>query len=623
MALIAFLAPDDGMFIAAQELFKSTHHDIYVTKAAFSESVAIAAALVAGGTEIIIARGSAASAIRNAGLNVIIVEIYITGFDVINAIAKAKLYGRSFGIVSFPYLIHKIDSLGPILGVDIKLYPINHESEAKAKVFEAFQDGVDAIFGGYIAAKNVQEYNIPFVLVESGVDSILQAAQEATRIAHARNLEKAKTNLFRAVLDYSYEGIISVDNEGRITFFNSMVERITGIEGSKAVGKIISQVCPNINLKEVLTTGKDELGHILSVNHLDVMCNKIAIVVNNHPVGAVVTLQDVTLIQQMEAKVRQRIYRATSDHGAHFCFKNLEANGIDLAQTIENAKDYALTAFSILIIGETGTGKEVFAQSIHNYSYCSQGPFIAINCAALPTHILESELFGYVGGAFTGANPKGKPGLFELAHGGTIFLDEIAELDYLIQGKLLRVLQEKTVRRLGSDKIIPLNVRVIVATNKDLKTLVDDNKFRADLYYRLNVLQLKIPPLRKRKNDIIALASFFLQEFSGVIKRHLKLAPSALQPLIEYPWPGNIRELQNVIARIMTIHKHEFIDSSTVKRMLQNDEKRGQHIDVLPNELAEIQKALSITKGQYTAAAQLLGISRSTLWRKLKKWGIK
>jgi PAS domain S-box-containing protein len=621
MSLITFLAPDTSMLERARSLFKTQHIDIKIEKGLLSEGVIIARSLVANGTEIIITRGGTASAIRNAGLEVIIVQIPITGFDIIRTVEKAKLHGHRIGAVSFPTILQGIDCLSPILGVDIRLYPIHGEHEAEGQVLQAFRDGADVVIGGFITAKVAAKNRFPYELIDSGVEGILQAAQEAERIAQARNLEKTKTSLFRAVLEYAYEGVISVDSDCRITFFNPIAERITGINGSKATGKKIAQVWPGLNLEQVMRTEKDDLGQILRINDVDVLCNKVAILVNNTSVGAVATFQDVTQIQKMEARVRHRIY--ASGHVAHFCFANIIGTSDLLKQTIGIAKDFALTRSSILILGETGTGKEVFAQSIHNYSDRQKGPFVAINCAALPSQILESELFGYVGGAFTGANQKGKPGLFEVAHGGTIFLDEIGEMEYVTQGKLLRVLQEKKVMRLGNDSVIPVDVRIIAASNKNLKTLVNENKFRSDLYYRLNVLQLRIPPLRNRKEDIKPLAQFFLKEHAGIMKRHLKLAPSAIQALTNYTWPGNIRELQNSMERVIAVHKHETIDAAVINLMLEDQQDNPAVASILPDEVTEISKALGVTKGKYADAAKLLGISRSTLWRKLKRLGLK
>ncbi|VBB09725.1 fis bacterial regulatory protein hth signature [Lucifera butyrica] len=621
MSLITFLAPDMSMLARAQQLFKARHTDIHIEKGLLSEGVTVASSLVAQGTEIIITRGGTASAIRAAGLEATVVEISITGFDIIRTVEKAKQHGCCIGAVSFPAILNGIDCLNAILGVDIRLYPIQAESEAENQVLQAFRDGADVVVGGFITAQAAQKHNLPFELIDSGEEGILQAAQEAKRIAHARNLEKTKTTLFRAVLDYAYEGIISVDKSGRITFFNPIAERITGMNGTKAMGRKITQIWPALNLERVMHTGQDDLGHILKINGVDVLCNKVVIAVNGQAVGAVVTFQDVTQIQQMEARVRRRIY--ASGHVANFHFEDILGTSAVLKQTIENAKEFALTHFSILILGETGTGKEVFAQSIHNYSDRRQGPFVAINCAALPSQILESELFGYVGGAFTGANQKGKSGLFELAHNGTIFLDEISEMEYATQGKLLRVLQEKKVMRLGSDSVIPVNVRIIAASNKSLKTLVKEGKFRSDLYYRLNVLQLRTPALRDRREDIRVLAQFFLKERAGIIKRHLKLAPSAIQALAQYNWPGNVRELQNIIERVIAVYKQETIDAAAIGRMLEDQDETTPTAGILPDEAAQIRQALASCKGKYAKAAELLGISRSTLWRKLKRLGLK
>lgn len=619
MSLIAFLAPDVTMFETAQKIFKNQFNDIHIEKGLISEGVNVAYDLVKKGTEIIITRGATAVAIRRSKLEVIIVEIPITGFDIIRAIEKAQKQGRCIAVVAFPFMIQGVDCFSQTLKVELRLYPIESERQVEKQVLLAFEEGADVVIGGYITVQMAQRHNCPNVLIESGTEALLQSVEEAKRIAFARNLEKAKTSLFRAVLDYSYEGIISVDSNGIINFFNPIASRVTGVDGIKAIGQKIFTIWPELKLENVIEFGREELGHILKINEIDVLCNKIAILVNNEVVGAVVTFQDVTQIQKMEAKVRRRIY--ASGHIASFYFEDIVCASKACQKTIELAKSFAATQSSILIIGETGTGKEVFAQSIHNFSKRRQGPFVAINCAALPSQILESELFGYVGGAFTGASPKGKLGLFEAAHEGTIFLDEIAEMEYGLQGKLLRVLQEKKVVRLGSDKVIPVNVHIIAATNKNLKNLITQRQFRADLYYRLNVLQLKIPPLRERKEDIRLLAEHFLRQHLNTVK----LTESAVSILKCYSWPGNVRELQNVMERAVVTCSQERIDANIIKQVIEDDVDNDDDIlaEILPNELEEIKNALVAAKGKYIKAAGILGISRSTLWRKLKRLGIK
>jgi len=286
--------------------------------------------------------------------------------------------------------------------------------------------------------------------------------------------------------------------------------------------------------------------------------------------------------------------------------------------TIALAKQYAQTDHTVLIVGETGTGKELVAQSLHNHSARAGCPFVAVNCAALPGSLLESELFGYVSGAFTGASSKGKPGLFEQAYGGTIFLDEITEIEPHIQTKLLRVIQEKEVMRLGSDTITPFDVRIIAASNKDIPPLLDSGKFRADLYYRLNVLMLNLPPLRERQEDIPRLCRYFLKLHTSQTIPVPSFTPGALRQLCAWPWRGNIREMQNVMTRIAATIKGHQVEENTVRSLLE-----GTTLLSIANNFSQeeetIRKALAESGGNKTKAAASLGMSRTTFWRKMRE----
>lgn len=623
MSNIVFLAPDSHMFALACSALSHNHAAIQVEQGLLSQGVDAAKRLVAGGAEVIITRGGTALAIRDAGLEVTLVEVPITGFDIIRAVEQAKAHGQTIGVVAFPSMILGIDCLSPILGVDIRLYPIYNEFEAEARVLQAFHEGVQVVIGGVITGQAAYKHGFAYIPITSGAEGILQAAQEAERIAYARQLEKAKGSLFRAVLDYAYEGVIAIDKSQAISTFNPVAERLTKIDRTQALGKKITQVWPELRLERVVAQGLDDLGQILKINGVDILCNKVAIKVDGTTVGAVATFQDAGQIQQMEARVRRRIY--ASGHAASYTFQDILGQSPQIQSTIFAAKEFAATQSAILILGETGTGKEVFAQSIHNDSSRRQGPFVAVNCAALPAHILESELFGYVAGAFTGASHKGKPGLFEIAHEGTIFLDEIGEMDYLTQGKLLRVLQEKKVMRLGSDKVLPIDVRIIAATNKSLKGQVNQNKFRADLYYRLNVLQLKLPPLRARPGDLEVFAQAFMNSSTAPPAKPIHFTPAALEALKQYPWPGNIRQLKNIIERITAVTKTPLVDVDLIHRLLADEEDEEQSPTsgfLLDQEVEEIKKALTEARGNRTLAARKLGISRSTLWRKLRQFGL-
>ncbi|MCC8195079.1 MAG: sigma 54-interacting transcriptional regulator, partial [Deltaproteobacteria bacterium] len=360
---------------------------------------------------------------------------------------------------------------------------------------------------------------------------------------------------------------------------------------------------------------------IITLNKTKVVCEVEPIQLNGKNFGAVFRLRNTSSIQEMEAMIRQELY--ARGHVARFRFSDIIGESAEIRESIAMAEDYAGTNSSVLILGETGTGKEVFAQSIHNASSRSKGPFVAINCAAIPTQLLESELFGYVGGAFTGASKEGKPGLLEVAHGGTIFLDEMAEMDYANQGRLLRFHQERSVVRLGSHKVIPVDVRVIVATNKNLEDLVENHVFRDDLYYRLNVLRLELPPLRCRKGDVPLFAGHFLRQFAEESGKDLRMAPDAEKLLAQYDWPGNVRECRNIMERVVARLKSGTVTGAILHPILFPSRRFAKPVPTRVNrQKEEIARALEKASGNYGEAAELLGVNRSTLYRRMKKYGI-
>jgi transcriptional regulator with PAS, ATPase and Fis domain len=617
MSLIAFLAPDEEMRATARAALAENHSDVLLEQGLLSVGVRKARALARQGVEIVITRGGTAAAINEAQLGLTVVEVPITGLDMIRALEEARGYGRRIAVIAFPPMILGIECLGPILDIDLRCYPIHGEFEAEAVLTRAFQEGAEVLIGGVIAVQAGKRHNRPCVMIRSGAEGIIQATLEAKRIAEARRLEKVKSTLFQTVLDYAYEGIISIDQDHRVALFNPEAERITRIDGKRVIGRKVQESLPQLKLERLLTTGKDELGQVIDLGKVQILCNKVPIRVQGATIGAVATFQDTGKIQQWEANIRKKIY--ATEHTADFTFRDIIGSSRQMRHCVAVAEQFAAAESSILISGETGTGKELFSQSVHNGSRRGQQPFVAINCAALPAQILESELFGYVGGAFTGASQKGKPGLLEIAHGGTLFLDEIAEMDYALQSKLLRVIQEKKVMRLGSDRIQHTDIRIIAATNKNLKERIAANQFRADLYYRLNVLRLHLPPLRERPEDIEQYAAIFLEKYAKQISRRLRFSKAAMEILVRHPWPGNVRELQNTIERIVTVCGQETIQADLVLQMMREDEAVESYQAVT---MEPIRQALVDSRGRKSEAARLLGVSRSTLWRRMKILGI-
>ena len=622
---IVFYATTKDMMLVAKKILSKEHPDIKVVSGTPGGGGSdLAQKLVKQGAEVIIARGGKAMDIRAAGLPVVVVDLRVSVYELIAAVDKARVFGRRIAAITFPNVLENVDRLSSVRDVEVLVYPLSSRENPTPALRRAMDNGVQVIIGGPITVNAARAAGIPAVLIENDADSILRAATEATRIALARQQERARASMFRVILDYSYEGMISIDADARIFAFNPVAERVLNIRKDHALGREIAKVWPGLKLEKILQNGRDQLAQMLSVNNTDILCNKIAVKVGKNVVAAVATFQDVTDIQRMEESVRRRTY--ASGYRAKLTFSAIRGESQGIRRVISMAEQFAATNSSVLILGETGVGKELFAQGIHNYSPRSNGPFVPINCAAVPGELLESELFGYVGGAFTGANPKGKPGLFEQAHKGTLFLDEIAEMDLSLQGKLLRALQERTIMRLGSDNVVHVDVRVIAATNRNITDCVDARLFRPDLYYRLNVLRLRIPPLRERREDIDRLAQFFLNEASGRDHPGLTLSTAALKILRQYSWPGNVRELQSFMERIAALHKGDRVISAGHIQALWADEE----ID-LPDAFSttddeanasRIQQILLQNNHMLSESAKQLGISRSTLWRRIKKYGL-
>jgi PAS domain S-box-containing protein len=438
-------------------------------------------------------------------------------------------------------------------------------------------------------------------------------------LAHVRQREREKAELFQTIINASADGIIAIDKNEQVTIFNPAVERMYKMTCSDVIGRPIETLIPGDRLRDCLAGNKYERESVQSVNGRVFAIKRIPIKLGEAIVGAIANVQDVTQLQYFEQVVRQKLNK--NGLKAKFHLDQLIASSPQMKVIKERVRQYAGNDATVLITGESGTGKECVAQSIHNASNRKTGPFVAINCAALPESLLESEHFGYDEGAFTGAKKGGKSGLFELAHGGTIFLDEIGEMPLALQARLLRVLQEKEVMRLGADGVMPVNVRVLAATNQDMMSLVDNKKFRADLYYRLDVLRLHIPPLRERVEDIPELIQSFLEKSPASNK--VSISESAAKLLQQQYWRGNIRELENVIERVRLLAEGPVIEEAMVRRELAGC---GQIMSgVVSNEIPgvlernKIEQILFEEKYNYTQAAKRLGISRTTLWRRIRR----
>jgi len=620
---IVFFAPDRDNARTFRQVLSAVPDSIQVVEALLSEAIPVARRLEDQGAEVFAARGGTAMLLKKRGIKTPVIDIHLTSADVVAALAEAKQKAGSdspsMAVVAFPEMIQDLLDFIPFLNLRLTSYTLASEEDAPPLVAKAITAGAQVVIGGAITRKIARERGLPAVLLRSGEASIRLALEEAQRIVYARRLEAHRANELKAMLEYAYEGIIAINREGRVTVFNPVAQSMTGIPQQEAMGRPVDQVIPSLSFADVLQSGSQDIGEIVNFRHSKVMVNRIPIRVSGEIVGAVATFQDITKIQSMEERIRREIY--SQGHVAKFIFDDIMGDSPTLKEAINLAKQYARVDSTVLIHGETGVGKELFAQSIHRASDKDSGPFVAVNCAALPETLLESELFGYVEGAFTGARRQGKPGLFELAHHGTIFLDEISEIPLSLQGRLLRVLQERQVVRLGHDRVIPVNVRVLCATNRDLHQLVEEGSFRRDLYWRLNVLGLSIPPLRERTGDIVPLMHHFLGSLSPATHQTISIAEDATLFVTQYPWPGNVRELKNLCERLTVVHAGKAVNEAVLSRLMEYREP-APRLHNRPD-AEDIERAIAEARGKVSRAAEILGVHRATLWRKRRRFSQK
>lgn len=477
-----------------------------------------------------------------------------------------------------------------------------------------------------------------------GEDEFLKYHQQ---IESELEKERELVRWFDLTFETAYEGLAVVDRQGIIRIFNDMYSRFVGIPKEDAIGKRADKVIENTRLLTVLKTGVPERSQAHRLQGQDLVVHRLPIWKDGELIGAVGMLvyEGISEIYQVIERMKRlekgelpiegkvsRDYKLDD----RIRFEDIHGESHAISEVKKIARKASRTTASVMITGESGVGKEQFARAIHDMGIKKDGPFVSVNCAAIPSELLESELFGYAEGAFTGARSTGKKGKFELAHGGTLFLDEIGDMPLEMQAKILRVLQERKVERVGSNTSIPVDFRLISATNKDLPKLIAEGLFREDLYYRLFVIPLEIPPLRDRKQDLPIIVSETMRQLAetyGVKEKTID--QKVMQLMYRYDWPGNVRELINVLERLFVLSDDEHITLKDVPEMLlynrekgtvNLEEKRIKRNEVLDlamkKERDEIELALQQTMGNKTEAAKLLGISRATLYNKISRFSI-
>lgn len=569
------------------------------------------------GIRVFIARGGIASVLKKV-VDVPVLSIHYDFMDFYRSVNEAfKISNKVAMIGWYDHLACFKDYLR-LLPEQLKYYPLPHfmepdYEEMVSAIRKSKEDGIEVVVGGAGVVPEAIKLGMKAVLVDVTEQAFLAAAEEAFREAYIQEEKRLRYVQMEAIFQNVSEGLIFSDLNGKILHFN---ERASALLPGLKEASFLAETGLDSSLVADIQKGVRFTNFVMAPGMRKLVLNVSFMRSRNEVSGILLAIQEASYIQSSETSLRRDI--VNRGHFAKYTFGDITGSSRTIQKVKEMAALYAKSSGTVLILGETGAGKELFAQSIHNASARKNEPFVALNCATLPESILESELFGYVKGAFTGARNEGKEGIFETANKGTIFLDEIGEISQGLQARLLRVLQEKEIVRVGDRRVIPVDVRVIAATNRNLLEAVKQKTFRQDLYYRLCVLVLGIPPLRQRKEDIVPIASHLLLKNYHI---QYRWTPWEEALLTSYDWPGNVRELSNFVERLMALCP-EGESLSSVMECAMHPQEGMEAGTAEPEEEKEemiVLKTLRECGGNREATAKRLGISRATLWRRLRE----
>ncbi|MCP3720656.1 propionate catabolism operon regulatory protein PrpR [Paraburkholderia sp. CNPSo 3281] len=613
--------------------------DLRVVPRGFEEAVAeIAAAGPNQRPDVVVAAGSNGTYLK-ARIDLPVVLVQPTGFDVMQALARARREADLVALVTYGETPVEMRRFASAYGIDVVFGEYRTVQDAEACVLDLRDRGVGAVVGpGLVNDLAARLGLVPFFVYSR--PSVRAAFDNALDLVQATWRETQRRQRLDSVLQHLRDGVVALDARGRVEAINQRLAAVLGIDPAAAAGQSLAALAPDIAFSLPEADGES----LETVRGVSYVVHRGPLVDNGVTTGAVLTFQESRAVERLDRTLRTR--QRTQQFVARYRLDDLSGATPGIERVRQLARRYAKSDATVLIRGESGTGKEMIAQGIHRESPRRDFPFVAMNCGAFPEALLESELFGYEEGAFTGARRGGKVGLIEAAHRGTLFLDEIGEMPLPLQSRLLRVLQEREVVRLGATEPTRVDVRVVAATHRALTEQIEAGEFRADLFYRLNILNLAIPPLRERAADIALLAGELLLQAS---RREPRVAVRIRTPedaartlalvsgaLARHAWPGNVRELQNVVERMVV----ELADTEEegltpdVLRSIAPEVFESRHAASgaaatagegaltlrersLNTEADEIRAALDACNGDRDRACEMLGISKTTLWRRL------
>lgn len=577
------------------------------------------------GAEVIISAGKYGEEIMKA-VTTPVVRIHRSKISFATAVKEARSYSQNAAILAREGVFYNAAIQFKSLfneGITVEKFVEDHEIPGILNRLKV--RNIQVLVTGTRGRKIALNHGFTCVSVPFEEEDLNAAVQEAEHILKYVEMRIENSQILQTIQNNISEGLIALDNEGLITEINRPALNLFSLSKSAVVGKHIADTeflpltrLPAYQNKEAC------YGEVLKLNGSAVSVSLNPIIVSNVSKAFLISISLAEQIQRSEQSLRAKLY--SKGHVATYTFDRMIGDSPSMKQVMAEARKYAAVDSTILINGPSGSGKEVFAQSIHNMSRRRNRPFVVINCAALPESLLESILFGYEKGAYTGALKEGKKGLFEIAHGGTVFLDEISEMSLNLQARFLRVIQEKEISPVGSSQVIPIDIRIISATNRDMEQMVAEGRFREDLFYRIAVLWLNVPSLSQRREDIPVLIRHFLSVKSEELKvPQPELSPQAMQYLQSLPYPGNIRQLGNIAERLLVLSGGYMITPELAARAANihpapTVPQPPEDLRVAEKEALE--RALLSCGGSRAETAALLNISVTTLWRKMKRYNL-
>lgn len=591
--------------------------DIPIKVTSYENALEDARQLFDLGAEAVLCHGGFREAVfKKFGRRIIYIER--SEIDLVRALVRAREMSRTIALTAHINEARDIEFMERLL--DIKILPIRYEtaSELEEKIVAAIKSGVLVFVGGGGSARIVHRLGGKIVLDEPQPMNILNALGRALVVAENARMEQANMANIQTILQYAKEGVICLNSHNQVVYHNAQALKLLHVDKPEEMEKFY----PLLGLDHISTQRTNIKDRLVNIRGLDLLVNYFPLQIPNTGTGVVCFIHDVRTIRKIHRKIENDLH--SRGLVASHTLEDIRGESAGIRKLRKNIKCYGPTDISVYIKGETGTGKELAAHALHMCSKRASKPFVGVNCAALPDPLLESELFGYEEGAFTGAKRGGKAGLFEIADGGSIFLDEIGDMSPSVQVGLLRVLDTKEIMRVGGDRFIAVNVRIICASHKELTELVRNGKFRMDLYFRLTGVRLDIPPLRERMEDIPCLLKDIFQRYN---KSENALTDKISAKIYSYTWPGNIREIMSVMEAYLVLLGERAADDECFEEIFTDRDQLFENViadSSLASQVADFRKKIVFREvarcnGNRNAAATKLGISMSSLRRILDK----